>query len=535
MKRLRWPLIITIVCLPVALLAYGVHMPGLTPTTYAAPMSVPTGDQEIAWFNTTTSGANWERFVSGVHRASLLTPGMTVDDEAAFLDQTTAVPEVVIGMEGRAGKLRIRWYKLSSDHRPTFWMKLLAQRDPAPLAIIGGGSSDRALEMAWALARQTEWNGDRPLFLITNATAEKVHSGASETGVREDGDGVDSDLLQIYPNRSFRFCFNNRQMAEAMLDFVWQSPNLRPQSFAGVAMQAVGSGLLSTYALQHKPNICYVDWDDDPYSSDLIGQCRDALPKVLQAYRPPGWPPVTASISGWQVPFSVGGFTTPNRAEEEAADSMIKELRRLPPQRSLLIVPTVPSPARRFLRVLAASSPTIGRELVAINGDGMGVNTILRDGEFAWPIRGMPIPLVLFTHNNPIGWDEANPTRTIPAAAALTPPSSTEDVLHFAEIVRTLSAAAFAKPGETLGSSADDIASHFRDPATGFFDASGNRKGSTGEYVMVLKPLIEPDEIGIGMPEARVEVWRKTRGGEWELVRAWMLDQTRRPVGRANG
>ena len=42
---------------------------------------------------------------------------------------------------------------------------------------------------------------------------------------------------------------------------------------------------------------CRIDWDDDPYSSDLIGQCRDALPRVLQAYRPPAWPTVTASMT----------------------------------------------------------------------------------------------------------------------------------------------------------------------------------------------------------------------------------------------
>ena len=47
------------------------------------------------------------------------------------------------------------------------------------------------------------------------------------------------NLLDVYDDRSFRFCFSNRQMAEAVLDFVWDRPELRPKLFADVAPLAV--------------------------------------------------------------------------------------------------------------------------------------------------------------------------------------------------------------------------------------------------------------------------------------------------------
>ena len=55
------------------------------------------------------------------------------------------------------------------------WLAALALRDPAPVAVIGGWSSDRAIELAELLSRQTEWSGDRPLLFIT-AAADVIQS-----------------------------------------------------------------------------------------------------------------------------------------------------------------------------------------------------------------------------------------------------------------------------------------------------------------------------------------------------------------------
>src|SRR4051812_7302040 len=70
-------------------------------------LPVPDGDQEIAWFHTSTSGASWERFVVGIQRAQRDMPGLQVDDTSAFLEHTTSVPEVVLSWKNQPGKLRI--------------------------------------------------------------------------------------------------------------------------------------------------------------------------------------------------------------------------------------------------------------------------------------------------------------------------------------------------------------------------------------------------------------------------------------------
>ncbi len=513
MSRFRWPMSIVLVCLPLALIVYGVRIPGLAPSEYAAPRAVPADDRELAWFNTTTAGATWERFVAGVRRAAADDAELTVDDSGAFLDQTTAVPEVIVGKVGRAGRLRIRWYKLSGDHPPQYWVEQLAKRNPAPLAIVGGGSSDRARDMARALARQTAWHGARPLFFLTNATAEKVHS---DQDAADGSVGVTAELLRIYEGRSFRFCFNNRQMAEAILDFVWQSESFRPRLLVDDARLAVGSGLLAA-ADPRKPTVFYVDWDDDPYSSDLIGQFRDLLYAE-------GGPKPAPIYSGWKIPFSVGGFYRANQPEEEVADAILKEWNRLPAQRTLLILPTAAAPARRMLRLLAGAAPDLGRRLVAINGDGMGANTILRDGEFAWPVRVLTVPVLLFTHNNPVGWDDgAAPAGGFPLA----PPNSTEDVLHVADMVKAFTGAAYGRDDDELAPDANALARRLLATEPRLFDDSGNRTGGRGEYICAVRP--RGDAADAGLPEARFEVWRRDADRAWRLVRSRTLAPGREP------
>src|SRR5262249_41180713 len=115
--------------------------------------------------------------------------------------------------------LWIRWYKMTSEAGIEKWISELAQRSPAPLAVLGGGSSDRARDLAPALAGQTSWKGDPPLLLITTATADRLYL-AKEKKFRK--------LIETSPGRSFRFCFTNSQMAGAIRDFIWSRAALRP-------------------------------------------------------------------------------------------------------------------------------------------------------------------------------------------------------------------------------------------------------------------------------------------------------------------
>src|SRR5262245_1115957 len=225
MTKLRNPPLLILIAVVAAALVYG----GLRGLGYGrgddnAP-AVPDGDQEVAWIHAATSGPSWERFVAGVHRARVDWPELTVDDSRAFLDQTTAIPEVVLGVTGSPGRLRIRWYKLTSETPSARWVRRLARRNPPPLAFIGGGSSDRAVDLALALCEQKAWPGPAPLLLITTATANTVVLDPDRASPGEAGPKRPMD---IYPGRSFRFCFTNAQMAQAVVAFVWSQPDLRP-------------------------------------------------------------------------------------------------------------------------------------------------------------------------------------------------------------------------------------------------------------------------------------------------------------------
>ena len=134
-----------VACLPLVLLATGVPIPWLTKgDVRAIAQSVPAGDCELAWFHTTTNAATWERFVTGFQRATLVVPGLSVDDSQAFPNDTTTVPQLSASLAGHPGRILVRWYKISNEATHADWVRTLAARNPAPLAVIGGGSSDRA-------------------------------------------------------------------------------------------------------------------------------------------------------------------------------------------------------------------------------------------------------------------------------------------------------------------------------------------------------------------------------------------------------
>ena len=127
-------------------------------------------------------------------------PSVQVDASRAFPDQSAGIPEIVFTAPGRHDKLRIRWYKLSSEVGNRDWVNALAERNPPPLAFMGGGSSDRAIELAQALDERKEWKGHRPLLFITTATADTV--------IDPDTSKPES-LIKLYPGRTFRGCFTN--------------------------------------------------------------------------------------------------------------------------------------------------------------------------------------------------------------------------------------------------------------------------------------------------------------------------------------
>ena len=533
MRRFRWPLLILSASLIGVALGVGLWTTWMRPPSHLPkPLPVPEGDQEIAWLNNTSAGETWSLFVIGVKRTEMpvngAASGLSVDDSNAFPEQSTAIPELVIAREGYAGKLRIRWYKVATEATIEGWVKALAARDPAPLAIIGGWTSDWAHKLALARDAQAAWRGDRPLLLITTATVDTVLGRPDESG----GFPRVSDqknLIDVYPGRSFRFCFSNSQMARAVSDYVLHDPTLRPGPVNWPGLRAVGfaaSGpwtvLPSLAGLAHRPAVFPLQWQDDPYSGDLYNQFREYLFESLSE-RGGGITPRIIGDPAFSIPFSVGGFSRTNAGEAAAVREILNDLPP-PGERSLLVIPTGSSaPARRVLLALAERVPQAGRRLVAVTGDGFSVNTFYRDAEWAWPARSIPIPVVLFAHHNPFGWDAPSDTRP-PRGYRLEPKTTTEDVFLDSNLARMLADAAF--PSGTNGerriaARADEVAERLRMRADKFFDDRGNRRGRSGEHVAVVRPTQRYGDAapGTSRPESTVEVFRREDDGRtWTKV-----------------
>jgi hypothetical protein len=376
-------------------------------------------------------------------------------------------------------------------------------------------------------------------------------------------------LTYLYPGRTFRFCFTNRQMALAVTDFVWNQQDLRPD----------------------RDPVYVTQWDDDSYSRDLVGAFGEALRAVLAESManqfawlattpvagswPPfagggifpvdrlpeaPWRPQTASEFYLSIPptpqvidSSVGSYDTPNRYEAKVARDLLDILQndRLPdrpeargeevetPNRPLLILTGQSQPSRRFLRALIRSVPDWATRIVVATGDAVSFNTVYRDRQFAWNIQDLPFPLVFFCHKNPIdpgagfapdegrddraGDEGQNPTTT-----------GTEDVLLFGDIVEALLQAG-APAGGTPCGSAEELAERLAGArllddrivlgteGIRLFRKDGQRQSGTGEHVVCLRPAWNDGHTRL-LPEATIEVWawrrrdwgRGERGQHWQ-------------------
>ena len=471
MRELRWPLLIFVICLPVIVLASGVKWPWQDDTPTATPLPVPAGDREIAWIHTTTNANTWERFVTGVMRTPMTVAGLHVDDSRAFPETTTAIPELVLSRDGHAGHVRIRWYKLQNQIGHREWVNALAGRAPAPLAVIGGGSTTRALDLARAMEEQTGWRGDRPPLLISTATADYDAADDLAHPVR---------LVDIYKGHTFRFCYSNRAMAQAVVDFVYKHAELKltPVPPPGQPVRAL-----------------LVTWSDDQYSIDLQAQFMAAMGKG----RPTTFDP-------WGVAFSVGGYLSPNAIEERTAQQIAAHLERVKDERVLLVLPSTTQPARRLLQAILDTDPTAAGRLVVVTGDGIPVNAVLRDGEFAWPVGAVPVPLVLFAHSNPVDWDDAAPARAPSAGYEFRRPNGTEEANHFGKMAQILAEECFPADRATPAGGGQ-LVKRLKSLSPAFFDRNGERIEGTGEHVVVVRPP----------PAPTLQVWKRD-GTKWETV-----------------
>ncbi len=474
-----------------------------------AARPVAAGDREIAWLDGATNVASWERFVAGVVRAA---DRLRADDPGlecqvgpeAFPAETTATPEIALAWPAEGRRLVFRWYKLTSDWKTGDWTNALAHRDPPPLAVVGGDTSDAGRELALHLREDfaTIRSELRPLLILTTATADRVAEQGRRPSVLEMDGASQVPLVGIYPGRTFRFCFTNRQMADAVVQFIWNHDDLRPDA----------------------DPVRMVRWHDDSYSPDLLDGFSAALQKmaVREGSRDFLWLAgsnfrLLRDAPSQLIDSSVGTFLSPNRFEEKAAANILLDIKAetVTQERPLLAVTGQTQPSRRFLRALARRAPDQARRFVVVTGDAPAFNTVYRDRRITWPIQDLPFKLVFFSHYNPIDPEagfrpHGEPDEGDGAAEA----TGTEDVLLNSDIVEALVRGS-RKDGD-LALTAAQLGERFTelrqvDGRLGFhpggkplFAPDGNRRSGAGEHVICLRPRIEGDRV---WPEATLEVW----------------------------
>jgi hypothetical protein len=475
-----------------------------------APLPVADNEQEIVWLYSATSAATWERFVTAVgksvKRLQTEHPKLDAHIDDAFPRQTAIVPQLSLTLNNDGRRLVFRWYKLTSDGKTAQWVEALLRRRPAPLAIIGGSSSDLAIELVTSLRDQAVKHPDvvPPLVLLTSATADRI---------RDRDLTEDVPLNSILDKRTFRFCFTNRQMAQSVTDFIWKRDELRPDADPFyVAM-----------------------WRDDPYSLDLTGRFSEVLRQPLAALSAARvWGLVTGFTATGILPldlhgqytepvaeyvdFSVGLSDQPNRWEAPVVRQLIEtKTLRYPAQQKPLLVLTAGSSqaARRFLRGLFREDTKDARRFVVATGDGLSFNTVYRDRNLTWPFQDVPFNLVFFCHRDPVdkdaGFQAEGEVQPLPPDQG-SPTTGTEDLLLNMDIVEALVLACY----ESWPANADDLAAHlgrarwiddriaFGTEGVPLFDAQGNRAGGTGEHLVWLRP-VRPRKHG--EPPAFIEVW----------------------------
>jgi hypothetical protein len=391
---------------------------------------------------------------------------------------------------------------MTSDAGQEHWVQELARRTPPPLALIGGGSSDRARDLAQALAVQKQWQGKPPLLLLTTATADQLYVGGEQN--------VLLNLMDIYRGRSFRFCFTNGQMAEAVRDLVWSHPLLKPTGSPVPAVSGLGSGdgwnaltLLAAGPPLPPPDVHVLEWRDDPYSIDLSNQFR----RLLASRRDE-----CGDVIADRLAYSVGDCYLPNRPETEEIRKLVLRLAVAGEQKQLLVLPAMQKPARRVLRGLCTAAPQDVPNLIAVSGDSISFNDVYRDRDIMWNLPETPVPLFFFCHQNPAAWPEPGD----PPGPRTRFPNGTDDELLNAEIVRILLAALFAEnnPAQLLDD-ADVLKERLFSRWPDFFEKDGNRKGGSGEHVVCLRPHFAN---GLVLPRATLEVWSR-QGGGWRQVK----------------
>lgn len=475
----------------------------------ARPAAVAPGDVEVAWLHPATNTPTWERFVSGAADYVNLHSDLELDLTQAYPEASIKPPAIGIKRKSQPGWLWIRWYKLTGE-RPTYvWVNALLKRNPPPVAFIGGGSSDRARDLAASLENYS-WKSpaDRPPLLITTATADAINY-----------QGNPVSLMQIYKDRSFRLSYTNSQMAKATMSFIEHLKTLpgyfQPEFELPPEFQ---TGFDREQKVHWPPQPVLIGWEDDSYSKDLANCFRNLL---LPEFKP-------EVILGKTVGHGVGGLDYPNRQEYSAIESIRFQVKMSEPayRNHLLILPGAATPCKRFLKTLHRLNPTEVRSWFVATADSIDWNSICRDRRLVWPVEEVPFKLAFFMHRNPVEVQAGFPAALqddMPKSAL----TGTDDKLLYRDATATVFQAIYPETGirRDPAQLSQELANAKDERGNLLFEPGGNRPEKGGEFIGLLLPQYE----GILLKTyAILEVWnRQVRPDQtearWELIRTLTL------------
>ncbi len=418
---------------------------------------------------------------------------LSVDDTRAFLDQTNRVPEVVLSIDGAPPHLRIRWYKLTSEAGPTHWVRRLAERGPPRSRSSAAGRATARSTSPGPWPGRRTWAGAPPLLLITTATANTVVLDP-DAGATPDAGGP-KPLMSVYPGRSFRFCFTNRQMASAVVRVRLVAAGPRAAGAPGVGgrrrpdggtRSLAGAALLAAHATACPPTAAALEWDDDPYSVDLSNSSRTPPPSA--ARERPGPADVEHPVQRRRV-------LSGERLGIRRGEPPYRLGQAVPPRAAVARPAGGTGGGAACPPVAHGRVPLAGRHLVAVCGDSMNINTVYRDADIAWDIRAMPVPIVSSPTRTRSPGTRATPRRGAGRrcdgrAVPLLPPNGTDDVLLHADLVQRLGPRCSARRGRPNAGGR-----HRRGLPGGATPRRGprvlwtprDRRGGRGEFVLLLR------------------------------------------------
>ncbi|MFO0907699.1 MAG: hypothetical protein U0794_04950 [Isosphaeraceae bacterium] len=241
-------------------------------------------------------------------------------------------------------RLRFVLRDVRGVHEMTVELRQLVSSPAPPLAVIG--SSNTVLTAALARALRAQSTASGPLLLVPWASTVQMAPGAA-------GEGPVS-LLEILPDRTFRFCLNNQYQADLVVDSLLREKKARPPRRVMVVKDRL-----------------------DPYSVDLANCFHRAVERVVPSAE------FIERSDPLVLPLPGELSTLPTAPEEAVADSIWRQVESLPEGESTwLFLPLQEEPARRLLVALRGRSrvrPTgTDGPLQLICGDALSMPTLVQ-------------------------------------------------------------------------------------------------------------------------------------------------------------